>query len=257
MLSPGALLDHVEEWWRDLRVTTAFLTRIPITCPPGTTLAETAVFFPIVGMGVGGAAAAGFALAFWLGLPPLACALTALAVAAGVTGALHEDGLADMADGFGGGVDRARKLDIMRDSRIGTFGVVALIFSVGLRASALAAMGAPWLAATALIAAGAVSRGGLPVAMLGLDPVRQGGLGAGAGRPNRTHFLGAVGLGALVAILALGLDVGLAALLSAGAAGVALAWLAVRQIGGQTGDVLGALQQVTETAVLLTVAATS
>src|ERR1700759_1370209 len=106
-----------------------------------------------------------YAIASALALPALAAALIAIAATALVTGALHEDGLADTADGFGGGATREMKLEIMRDSRIGTFGVLALIFSVGLRAIAIADTGTRWHVFAALIAAHTLSRGVLPAAM--------------------------------------------------------------------------------------------
>src|SRR5204863_1906899 len=110
------------------------------------------------------------------------------AVTAGIalTGALHEDGLADTADGFGGGRDRDDKLRIMRDSRQGSFGVVALVLSIALRAAALGTIGEPIHVTLALIAAHAASRGVLPVLMHVLTPARPDGLGASAGRPSRT-----------------------------------------------------------------------
>jgi adenosylcobinamide-GDP ribazoletransferase len=172
-----------------------------------------------------------------------------------ITGALHEDGLADTADGFGGGATREAKLDIMRDSRIGTFGVLALIFSIGLRTAALADIATRWHVFAALIAAHALSRGVLPAAIRRLDPARDDGLGAGAGRPEQNQVLIAFGLALVVAVIAIGLRAGLSAALGAAIVAAAIGWLARRQIGGQTGDVLGAIEQGAETAVLLAAAA--
>jgi adenosylcobinamide-GDP ribazoletransferase len=252
-------------WWRDVRQASAFLTRLPLpvassghgATPQDVTLANAARAFPIVGAAVGAIAAAVLLAAFWLDLHPLACALFALAASVLVTGALHEDGLADVADGFGGGADVAAKLDIMRDSRVGTYGVLAVVFSIGLRAALLSGMAGPGLAAGALIAAGAASRGVLPMIMQRLPLARTEGLAHGAGSPNAADALTAAVLGGLLALLFLTPSAGIAAIIAAAAAAALVAALALRQIGGHTGDVLGAAQQVTEIAVLTAVAAAS
>ena len=245
-------------WWRDTRLAAAFLTRLPLGPESTDTerdLAGAARAFPIVGAAVGVAAGAGLVVSSWLGLHPLACALVALAVAALATGALHEDGLADVADGFGGGRTRAAKLKIMRDSRIGAYGVMALIFSVGLRAAALAGLPGSGWAALALMAAGAASRAVLPMVMHRLEPARRDGLAVGAGRPPREAALTATLLGAALVLLFLGPAAGAAVVIAAAAAAALMAAQARRQVGGSTGDVLGAVQQVAETAALLAAAA--
>jgi len=145
----------------------------------------------------------------------------------------------------------------MRDSRIGTFGVLALIFSIGLRTAAIAEIGLRWHVFAALIAAHALSRGVLPAAMHRLDPARADGLGAGAGRPEQNQVLIALGIALAVAVIAIGLRAGLSAAIAAALVATALGWLARRQIGGQTGDVLGAIEQVAEAAALLAAAAWS
>jgi adenosylcobinamide-GDP ribazoletransferase len=210
---------------------------------------------PLVGVTVGAVAGAVLALADGLGLPGLAAALLAVAAGFWVTGGLHEDGLADVADGFGGGGDAPRKLAIMRDSRVGTYGVAAIALSVLLRAAALAPLAAGAAGPLALVAAHALGRAAMVPVMRGLKPARADGLGHGAGRPDRGATATALILGALAALAALGPGPGGAALLVALAATGAVAWLAVRQIRGYTGDVLGAVEQTVETAVLLTAAA--
>ena len=124
-------------WLDDLSSSLALMTRLPFvgTQNGGTRAVRT---YPLVGAIVGLIGGLFFALAVALSLPPLACALVAITAIILVTGAFHEDGLADLADGFGGGRDRDDKLAIMRDSRIGSFGVLALLLSLGLRAAALA-----------------------------------------------------------------------------------------------------------------------
>lgn len=257
---PRDRLD-VGGWLADLMVAATFLTRLR---PPGAPapgdlaagrLAGAVRAFPLVGAGVGLAGGVVYALAYWLGLPPLAAALCALTATALATGALHEDGLADTADGLGGGKTVEDRLRIMRDSHIGAFGVLALVFSVGLRAAALATLGTPWLAAAALIASGAGSRAVLGLVMRRLDPARTDGLAAGAGRPSEEGALTAAAIGAAFALLFLGLGTGIVAVAAASVAGAAVGQYARRGIGGYTGDVLGAAQQAAEVAILLAAAA--
>jgi adenosylcobinamide-GDP ribazoletransferase len=256
--STGRAGDRLNAWWRDLKVAAILYTRLPLEHRPaidGPALARAQRAAPLVGAGVGLAGGFGYAAAAWFALPTPACALAALAVTVLVTGALHEDGLADTADGLGGGRTRDAKLEIMRDSRIGGYGVLALIFSVGLRAAALTALVAPAAATGALIAAGAASRGILPAVMARLAPVRDDGLAAETGRLPAETALVAAGVATVVVLVALGPPGGIVALLAGGAAAAAVMALARRQIGGYTGDLLGAVQQATETAVLLAAAA--
>jgi adenosylcobinamide-GDP ribazoletransferase len=245
-------------WGRDFRVAWTFLTRIPLGRPDAiTTEALSCSFraFPIVGALVGVASGLAYVLAVAAGLSPWLAAFVALLVSVGVTGALHEDGLADVADGFAGGTDRARKLDIMADSRIGAYGVLALMFSVGLRSAALVALAAPTEVAAALVAAHALGRGVIPALMHGHEAVRPGGLGATAGTPTRATVVTALGLAAAIVVVVLGPWAGLLALAAGGLVTWLVAALARWQIGGYTGDVLGALEQAVETIVLIAVVA--
>jgi adenosylcobinamide-GDP ribazoletransferase len=179
----------------------------------------------------------------------------ALATTIWLTGALHEDGLADVADGFGGGRTLEDKLRIMRDPRIGSYGALALVLGLLARAGALASLAAPAEVMTALVAAGAASRAALAAVMTMLPPARADGLAASAGRPHPLRTAAAVLLAALITVVLLG-KAAAAALLAGAAAAFMVAWLARSQIRGHTGDVLGAVQQLTEIGVLLgTVAA--
>src|SRR5262249_14531565 len=153
---------------------------------------------------------------------------------------LHEDGLADTADGLGGGRDRAHKLEIMRDSRLGTYGACALVMSLLLRWTALAAMATPVAVALALIAANVSARAALPVFMHFVPAARSDGLSARAGHPPLRSAAVAVLLGVLALATALGIAATIIGLVLATCAGLFMAWLCMRQIGGQTGDVLGA-----------------
>ena len=138
---------------------------------------------PVIGAIVGLAGALAYWLAVALGLPPLIAGFAAVGITMVVTGALHEDGLADVADGFGGGDDVARKLEIMRDSRIGTYGVAVVVLSIASRGVALGALSSPEAAGMALIAAHTVSRSFLPAAMVALPPAKPDGLAASAAGP--------------------------------------------------------------------------
>ena len=240
--------------WRSApAVATVFLTRLPLRAPD-TPLADAALFFPVVGFGVGCAGGGAFWLASLTGLPALAAALIALAATALLTGALHEDGLADMADGLAGR-DPAESIRIMRDSGAGAWGVLALVFGVGLRAAALAAVADPLAALMALVAVHGVSRAALPAIMRTFAPASGTGLGAAAGRPRLLDvWLGLV-LAALAAFALLDAPVALAALAVSALAAGGVAGLARYRLGGYTGDVLGAVQQACEIAALLAIAA--
>lgn len=233
----------------DVRVAGAFLTRLAIRVPDDTgrgALAAAAWAFPLIGLGVGLAGGLGFAAASWLGLGVWLAAIAALAIQLALTGALHEDAVADVADGFGGGADKAAKLMIMRDSRIGTYGVAALVLVLGARFGAMATLGDPGTVVAALLVSGAVSRSAMTWLMRGLPPARDDGLGFAAGVPERNAVAGATVIAVVAAIVFSGIGGGVAAFGGAALGALAIGALARRQIGGQTGDVLGAGQQVAE-----------
>ncbi len=209
---------------------------------------------PLVGVLVGACGAAVLGVASWSSVPPVAAALLAILAQCFATGGFHEDGLADVADGFGGGYDRAAKLEIMKDSRVGTYGALAVVFSVALRASALAAL--PIGGATmGLVAAGAVSRAAIVVLVRRLEPARPEGLGARSGRPSSSMLVAALFVALVATVLALGVGPSVVPLVTGAASVGLLIVVARRQIGGYTGDVLGAGQQVCDTAFLLALAA--
>src|SRR5262249_17313811 len=145
----------------DLRTGFLFYTSLPIPHPPslgGADVARAGWVAPLAGALVGAIGAAVYWLAASAGLPPLVAAALTLAALFAVTGCVHEDGLADPADGFGGGATKARKLEIMHDSAVGAYGACTLILSLLLRGSALAGVAEPELVAPALIAAHASAR---------------------------------------------------------------------------------------------------
>jgi adenosylcobinamide-GDP ribazoletransferase len=241
----------------DIAVVLAFCTRLPLSPSApvtGRDIAHAGWALPVAGILVGGIGALVYWAAHRIGLPPWPAAALALAAGVAVTGALHEDGLADTADGFGGGKDRARKLAIMRDSRLGTYGACALAASFMLRWSALASLGEPGPAAIALIAAHASARASLPAFLLFVPPARSDGLSAGGGRPAPSIAMAAALLGVLVLVVSLRARGAFICLVLLCAAGAAMGWLSRRQIDGQTGDVAGALEQVNESLILLAAA---
>ena len=242
-------------WPGDIIVAGAFLTRLPFRPAAGAgfgDLAAAARAFPLIGLGVGAIAGAAVAAAAASALAPLPAALIGLGVAAWLTGALHEDGLADFADAMGGGT-RERRLAIMRDSRIGSFGVLALIFAVAVKASVLAGLPGPGTAWAAMAAAAALSRAVMVPCMAWLPPARADGLGHGAGRPDGLVAAQSLVLGTAAAVALLGWSAGITALVAAALAAVAVARVAVARFGGYTGDVLGATQQLAEIFVLIAV----
>jgi adenosylcobinamide-GDP ribazoletransferase len=242
----------------DLRMAASFVTILPVASskPAGDGAVARATWaLPLAGLLVGLAGALIYKIASRIGLTPNLAALLALATTALITGALHEDGLADTADGLGGGRTRDRKLEIMRDSRIGTYGVCALILSFGLRWSALATIANPGLVTLALCAAHTAARAGVPAFMSLVPPARPDGLSASAGAPSGRSVAVAFALGTLTLALALGPGKALVGLILLSLGGLLLARLAIRQIGGQTGDILGAFEQTGEILILLVAAA--
>jgi adenosylcobinamide-GDP ribazoletransferase len=241
----------------DLAVSLMFCTRLPLVCAmpvAGGDIARASWAMPVAGALVGALGALVFWIAVRLGLPPLVAAALALAAGLLVTGCLHEDGLADTADSFGG-EDRERKLAIMHDSRLGTYGACALMMSLLLRWSALASIADAGAVALALVAAHAAARAPLPAFMALVPPARSGGLAAAAGTPPHQAVAVAGLLGMLALAVCLGPMAALVALVLLAAVGVLMARVSVAAIGGHAGDVLGALEQVNEILVLLVAAA--
>ncbi len=260
----------LRDWWRDTQTAAAFLTRIPLSrgerisddaqraedeaaIDGDLTLASRA--FPLVGFLIGLIGGAVLVAAKWIGLSPFLAAALAITATITITGALHEDGLADAAEGFGAGRDRQARLAIMRDTRLGAFAVLALVLSVVVRIGALADISGTFAAAAAMIAAAAYSRAVLPAVMAWFEPAKTQGLAVTAGKPPADRVLASVLLGALFALLFLGPAAGFLAIIAGGAVAAGCAVLAKHELGGYTGDVLGAIQQLTEIAVLIIAAA--
>jgi adenosylcobinamide-GDP ribazoletransferase len=241
----------------DLRVAIALLTRLPVFHPDGPMpayLVRAFRVFPIVGAGIGAAVGSMHLGLLWLHLPVTTAAALALGASAALTGALHEDGLADVGDGFIGGHDRTTALAIMRDSCHRTSGVMVLIVSFAARLFALAALPATAVL-PALVAAYALGRAAIPALSAFLPAARADGLGlrAGAAPPTIALTAGAVALVIVVVVLPIWEALFATALAIAATVGVGA--LAKRKIGGQTGDVFGAADQAIEVAVLVLCAA--
>lgn len=222
-----------------------FLTRVPIRLRREPSLARTVAWFPVAGALIG-AAVGGVAAGMWHLTTPLVAAAVAIAVGLLITGAFHEDGLGDVADAFGGGWTVERRLEILKDSRHGTYGVVAIGASIVLRIVSLGALPGPLDMFTAAVAAHTMARVAA-VAMAGsMKLATHTGLGADYGRSS-TPLRAGVGCTAGLAITALAVGWWVAPLAGAAlVAAVATGWLARRKIGGISGDVLGAAEQVAE-----------
>lgn len=236
----------------DIGLCLVFFTRLrlPSSDFGGRGLADAIWAAPFAGLGVAVMGALVYTVVFTAGLAAGPATALALAATMLITGCLHEDGLSDVADGFGGGRTPDGKLEIMRDSRIGAYGAAAIGVSLLIRWSALSQLAGPGHVFLALLAAHAASRGLFGAFMYFLPPARSDGLSANAGSVTKeTATIGAV-LGA-VALLALGLGGAIAALVVLVALFAAFRLLCLRQIGGQTGDTIGAIQQLGEMAVLL------
>lgn len=255
---PGPF-DRPWNWFGEVRLAVVFLTILPIRLRPqdqGYGVSHAVRAFPVAALPVGAAAAIAFVLADLSGLAPLIGALLAIAAAALMSGGLHEDGLADTADGLSGaGRTRERRLAIMRDSAIGAHGALALILAIAIRASALSYTGVTLDTVCALIGAAIASRTAIAPVMYLLPPARADGLSFSAGIPNRSRTADAVAIGILLTALALApvaQPMTILLVLVGTAVGAAIpALLARRRLGGQTGDVLGAVQQCAEIGFLL------
>jgi adenosylcobinamide-GDP ribazoletransferase len=249
--SPGSGPGAVRGALHGLAGAAAFLTIVPVPRPARTNeldLAGAVPWFPLVGAAVG-AAAGGVRVALepLLGRGPSSA--SAIAVLVVITGALHQDGLADTSDGLGVRGGRARKLAVMRESTVGAYGVLALVIWALLLFTALQGLSAEH-ALRALLAAGALSRLAPLLHVIAAPPARREGLGAGL-RPTGAGLFFAVVLGAGAAIAAAGPARGGLSLAVCAAIAALTGLLARRAFGGSTGDTLGAAVSLTELTVCL------
>lgn len=259
--APGPGQQAETPFLQDFLTALAFLSRLPITTSGSFSLANASRAFGVVGLFLGALTGLVFWLAGTLGLATLPAVILALVFSTLLTGGLHEDGLADVADGFGGGWSKDRKLEIMRDSAIGTYGVLALIFSVGLRVtsySLLLGNQQDLLLSVGLFASIAcLSRASMAVLMYQLPLARNDGRAAQAGNPGHNNLRQGLLISVISSAVFLTLGFGLVAMLVC-VAGAVVAYLVIKQtalsqIDGYTGDVLGSLQQITEICALIVI----
>ena len=242
----------ISQWLDDLLNAMAFLTRLPVPTRAGMTvpdLARAFRAFPLIGALIGAVIACIDLLLLRAGLSAISAAALALGAGMLLTGALHEDGLADVADGFGGGGDKAGKLEIMRDSRLGTFGALALLVTFVAKVGALAALPRGDIVLD-MTAVHALSRAPLAVLAARMSYARDEGLAVTAGRPDAKTAFAACIVATIIVLICLPLGEAVKAMLVAAIAAFGIAVLSQRQIGGQTGDVLGAVEQMGEVALL-------
>ena len=205
--------------------------------------------YPIVGLIVSVIAVICMTITIAIGLPAGAAALIGVATATIITGAMHEDGLADAADGLWGGWDPVHRLKIMKDTYIGAYGVIAIVLSLLMRwllLTELIQLGA----GAALIAAAMLSRAAMVGVMTWLPNARTSGLSRAVGRPNYAVMLIAAGIAIVGAVGIIG-SMAIGAIVAVGVVAVGCGSIAKAKIGGQTGDILGAVQQMTEIGVMM------
>ena len=241
---------------KDIYLSVVFLTRLPAPGWPEAAARKLSAgmwAFPVAGVLVATIAGLVYAIGDAIGLPVYISALFAVVALIIATGGLHEDGLSDLADGIWGGADPARRLEIMSDSRIGAYGAIALIVSVAGRAAAIVAISEPLFVFGALVASAAISRAMMPAMMAFGTSAKSDGLGTRAGTPDAMNW--GIALLLAVAIAAIAAPAGwLICLIAAAVGAVLIAWFARRNLGGYTGDVLGAAQQVAELFALTIIA---
>ncbi len=247
--------SSMKDWLEDLRVAVTFPTRVPIPHSDGVVNVLRAMrAFPLVAAAIGLARGACSAGPVETGRAGARLRCPGTGASALLAGALHGDGLGDVADGFGGGRDQAAKLEIMRDSRLGTYGTLALLISFAAKLAALAAP-PPASIIPGLIATHALARCLLPAMVSDVAAGTQRmGSAQRPGRPIRPRRSPLLRWGFVIALMCLPWGTGLRAILVTIVVASVMGWLARRQIGGHTGDVLGGTEQVSETLILVLLA---
>ncbi|MCP1199796.1 adenosylcobinamide-GDP ribazoletransferase [Notoacmeibacter sp. MSK16QG-6] len=250
----GGLATQLERSTDEALAAIGFYTRIPswrlVSPDRATEFSNTQWAAPLAGIVIGLLLGMCNALFDAIDIADLPRGVLVIVAGLLLTGALHEDGLADVADGFGGGPDRERKLAIMKDSRLGAYGVLAMIASFLLRATLIAALTDPTVAALSLVAAHGAARALMPAMLHRLPNARGEGVACQIGHPSKAAVITALSIGFL-ALLPLGLIPLIVALIALAFVYGGMTALARWQIGGQTGDVCGTLEQIGEIAVLV------
>jgi adenosylcobinamide-GDP ribazoletransferase len=252
--SPATPLNFGEELLMGVR----FYSRLPTGNAPHQrpNLNRMALTLPLASVVIGVIPVAVLLILEWLGTPTFFAAVIAVGAMVIVTGAMSEDALADAADGLFGGPTIEKRLEIMKDSRHGTYGVAAIGLYLLLRVTAIGAVAAynPLAAGAIWLASTVIGRSASLWVSVALPNAREGGASASVGRVSRKAFFGGMGFAVLLAfVLAAPFTSVVAVILSlAVTVGVAAAWVWTcrKLIGGQTGDLIGALQALIEVAVL-------
>lgn len=240
----------------DLVMGVRFYSRLPTGGAPHKrpNLERMALTLPLASVVIGIVPVAVLLVLEWLGTPTLFAAVLAVAAMVVVTGAMAEDALADAADGLFGGQTIEQRLEIMKDSRHGTYGVCAIVVLLAARVSAVGLIASPLEAAALLLTAPLIARSGSLWLPVSLPPARSGGAAAAAGQVSQRSFLIGIGVAVVVSFATAGFAVGILGLAAAFALAALVAWgwttLCRRMIGGQTGDLIGALQALLEIAAL-------
>ena len=249
-------LHKITTYSNDAKLALSLLSRTPISVEDGAyqRAAKAVWAYGLVGVVWGALVWAVGLCAVALNIPDGLAALIALGSGLIFTGALHEDGLADCADGLWGANEKQRRLEIMKDSQIGSYGTLALVVSVLLRWQLIKELMLAEFAFAGLIVTAVLARASMPLLMVYLPHARSSGLSHSVGRPQPKYALIGVGIAAVIALSFAGL-IGLAALLCAGCAALLCSTIAQRKVSGQTGDILGATEQVSEIFVLLAIVA--
>jgi adenosylcobinamide-GDP ribazoletransferase len=240
----------------DLLMGVRFYSRLPTGNTPHQrpNLDRMALTLPLTSVVVGIPPVALLLLLEWAGTPTFFAAAMAVGLMVIVTGAMSEDALADAADGLFGGPTIEQRLEIMKDSRHGTYGVCAIVLLLAVRIAAVGSITSPLEAAAILLTAPLIARSGALWLSLALPPARSGGAAASAGQVGQRSFLIGAAVAVVVSFATGGFAVGILGLVVAFALGALVAWgwtsLCRRLIGGQTGDLIGALQALLEIAAL-------
>jgi adenosylcobinamide-GDP ribazoletransferase len=234
-------------------LTLSFFTRIPIgNWDFGSlTLAQSIVFFPIAGALIGLLSGGFYIEMIELGLPSNISAWLVIGFQLLLTGGLHEDGLADTADGLASGRDRTQKLAIMHDSRIGSYGVLALITTISLRANIIAGFAGGFTTVFIFITTAACSRAFLAIFMYKIEYARDYGLAVTAGKTNAAKTLAASALGCVTLLWTGKILAAITTVFALAIIYVVIKQITIKNFGGITGDTLGAAQQISEVALLL------
>jgi len=246
-------MNKIENSIFDLRLSDIFLaltllTRIPINFDHDNIedrARKASWAYPLVGAIIGAAASLIANILYAIGFPVTICIIMALITMISLTGGLHEDGLSDSADGLWGGKDKDSILKIMKDSRIGAYGAIALILVILGRYTTMSDLLKINQLFLPLVAAGAISRVPMVGAMVYMRPARTEGLSYSVGAPPSFSFIIALIIGVLSCILAVGL-LSIFVFIGVGLSSIIIFYIINKKINGQTGDVLGASQQFAE-----------